>query len=209
MLHRGAGGHLSGGLCGEGRALLAATETLSAGGSPGDGVALGIGDSHHGIVEGRTDMDLASLNVLLLAAAADDPLASLRCSHNRSPSLLLLVGNGLLGTLAGACVGFAALAAHGQAAAVADAPVAADLGQALDVQGHGAAQVALHGVAVVNGLTELVLVRLGQILHAGVGVDPRLCQDILGALSSNPIDIGEADLNPLILGQVNTGNSCH
>ena len=33
------------------------------------------------------------------------------------PSLLLLVGDGLLGTLAGAGVGLAALAAHGQAAA--------------------------------------------------------------------------------------------
>src|SRR5699024_9328428 len=54
-----------------------------------------------------------------------------------SPSLLLLVGNGLLRTLAGAGVGLAALTADRQPAAVADAPVAADLAETLDVQGHG------------------------------------------------------------------------
>ena len=51
VLHRGAGGHLSGGLCGEGRRLLTATEALSTGGRPGEGVALTIGDSYHGVVE--------------------------------------------------------------------------------------------------------------------------------------------------------------
>ena len=92
---------------------------------------------------------------------------------------------------------------------MADAAVAADLGQALDIQGHGAAQVALHHIAMVNGLTQLGLICLGQILDAGVGVDPSLRQNILGALSANAIDVSQTDLDSLILGQVNTGNSCH
>ena len=87
--------------------------------------------------------------------------------------------------------------------------VAADLSQTLDVQGHLAAQIALHGVALVNGLTELGLIGLRQVLHAGVGVDACLRQDVLCALSANTIDIGQTDLDSLILGQVNTGNSCH
>src|SRR5699024_9328427 len=87
MLHRGPGGHLGGGLSGERRGLLAATETLATGGGPGDGVALGVGDGHHGVVEGRTDMDLALFDVLLFTAAADNLLASLRCSHCLFPLL--------------------------------------------------------------------------------------------------------------------------
>ena len=59
------------------------------------------------------------------------------------------------------------------------------------------------------GVTELLLLSIGQVLDAGVGVDARLRQDVLGALSANAVDIGEADLNALILRQVNTGNTCH
>ena len=44
MLHSGAGGRLSRGLCREGGGLLAAAETEAAGGSPGDRVALCIGN---------------------------------------------------------------------------------------------------------------------------------------------------------------------
>ena len=52
-------------------------------------------------------------------------------SHVFLPPLLLLVGDGALGTLPGARVGLAALAPDGQALAVPDATVAADFGQAL------------------------------------------------------------------------------
>ena len=48
-----------------------------------------------------------------------------------------------------------------------------------------------------------------QVFHADVGVHASLRQDVLGALSANAVDIGEADLNTLILRQVNTGNTCH
>ena len=89
------------------------------------------------------------------------------------------------------------------------AAVAADLRQALDVQCHLATQVAFHDVALVDGLTKLGLVGLGQVLHAGVGVDACLRQDILRALSANTIDIGQTDFDSLILRQVNTGNTCH
>ena len=61
----------------------------------------------------------------------------------------------------------------------------------------------------VDGVAQLLLVGVGQILHAGVGVDACLRQDVLSALSANTIDIGQTDLDSLILGQVNTGNTCH
>ena len=45
--------------------------------------------------------------------------------------------------------------------------------------------------ALVDGFTKLGFIGLGQILHAGVGVDPSLRQDVLGALSANTVDIGQ------------------
>ena len=61
-----------------------------------------------------------------------------------------------------------------------DAAIAADLAQALDVQSGLAAQVAFDGIGV-DGVTELLLLGVGQILDAGVGVDARLRQNVLGA----------------------------
>ena len=89
------------------------------------------------------------------------------------------------------------------------AAIAADLAQTLDVECGLTAKVAFHDVAVVDGFTKLGLVSIGQILHAGVGVHACLCQDLLSTLSANTIDISQTDFDSLILGQVNTGNTCH
>ena len=101
------------------------------------------------------------------------------------------------------------LAANGQAAAMTHTAIAADLSQTLDVQRHLTAQVTLHHIALVDGFTKLGFVGLGQILHAGVGVDTSLRQDVLGALSANTVDIGQTDFDSLLTGQVNTSNTCH
>ena len=82
-------------------------------------------------------------NVLALSAASAD-LLPCRCCHYISLPYFFLLAMVRFGTLAGTGVGLAALAADGQALPVAQAAVAADLGQALDVQRHAAAQVALH-----------------------------------------------------------------
>ena len=89
------------------------------------------------------------------------------------------------------------------------AAIAADLGQALDVHRQVAAQVALYGVIAGDDLTQLGLFLVGEVLHAGIGVDSGLLQDFIGAGASNAEDIGESDLHPLILRQINSGNTCH
>ena len=62
---------------------------------------------------------------------------------------------------------------------------------------------------MANDLTQLGLVLLGQVLHTDVGADPGLGQDLVGAGAPNAVDISEADLDTLILRQVNAGNTCH
>ena len=88
-------------------------------------------------------------------------------------------------------------------------PVAADLGQPLDVHGQIPAEVALHGIAVTDDLTELGLLGLGQILYPGVGVDPGFRQDLVGAGAPDAEDISQTDLDPLVSRQVNSRNTSH
>lgn len=98
-----------------------------------------------------------------------DFLALLCGSHSISfPPLLLFVRDGTLRTLAGTGVGFAALAAHGETLAVAQAAVRTDLGQVLDVQSHLAAKVAFHDELFVDALTDTRFFLVGKVAHAGV-----------------------------------------
>mgnify|MGYP006903148718 CR=1 FL=1 len=59
----------------------------------------------------------------------------------------------------------------GQATTVTDTAVAADLGQALDVQSHFTAEVALNGEVLVDHITQLCFLLVGQVLDAGVRID--------------------------------------
>ena len=92
---------------------------------------------------------------------------------------------------------------------MAKAAVGADLGQALDVQRHAAAQVAFHDEIVVYALTQCCFICFAQVPYTGVGVDPGCFQDLLGAGAANAVDLGQANFNSFVLGQVNTGNTCH
>ena len=77
---------------------------------------------------------------------------------------LLLAGDGALRALAGARVGLGALTAHGQAPAVPDALVAADLDLAADVGGDLAAQVTLDLVVGLDVVAELDQLLVGEVL---------------------------------------------
>jgi hypothetical protein len=89
------------------------------------------------------------------------------------------------------------------------AAVAADLGQALDVQRGLTAQVALNDEVVVDALTQLVLVLVGEVLDSRVGVDSGHLQNLQCAGSADAIDVSETNFDSLVLGQVNAGYTCH
>src|SRR6185369_10611208 len=104
-------------------------EALAARRGPRQGVALPVGDRDDRVVEGRVHVADAVGHVL-----ADLLAHTLRCGiggsfcHVCSLSRLFLEGlSGLARALAGAGVGARALAAHRQAAAVAETAIAADV----------------------------------------------------------------------------------
>src|SRR5579875_1488438 len=101
------------------------------------------------------------------------------------------------------------LPVHGQVATVANAPVAVDLDQPLNVLSHLAPQVALDDVLAVDHLTDAVDLVVGEVAHAGVGVDAGLLQDLGGAGRPDAVDIAQRDLNPLVPGNIDTGDPSH
>src|SRR3954451_6591294 len=125
------------------------------------------------------------------------------------PHSLLLVGNGALRALAGACVGVGALATDRQPLAVPNALQAPDLDLALDVGLHVAAQVALDREVLVDVVTDLVDLVLGQLRDLGLAVEPEIGRDLLDRGLADAIDIGERDLQPLLAGDVDAGDTCH
>src|SRR5215204_3552824 len=131
------------------------------------------------------------------ARSANPGPFSLRAAWPRSRSLLL-AGDRLRLALAGAGVGVGALAAHRQAAAVAQAPVGAEIHEPLDVHRHFAAQVALDDVVAVDGLADLKHFRVGQLADPALGRDADLVGDLLGLSRADTVDVLERDHDALV-----------
>src|SRR5262245_7367108 len=122
---------------------------------------------------------------------------------------LLLAGDGLLRSLAGAGVGLGALAPDRQAAAVAQALPAADLHLALDVLRDLAPQVALDLVGALDVVPDAGDLVVGQVADPRVGVDLEGLADLTRAGAADAEDVGERDLQPLLAGDVDAGDACH
>src|SRR5476651_124113 len=104
-----------------------------------------------------------------------------------------LAGDRLGRTLAGARIGMRALAMDRQAAAMAQAAVAGEVHQALDVHRHFATQVAFDGIVLVDRLTDADHLVVGQRIHATRLVDPHLGQNLLGFRQADPVDVLQSD----------------
>src|SRR5437660_7605570 len=122
---------------------------------------------------------------------------------------LLLGDRGAARPLAGARVGVRALAAHGQAPPVAQAAVAADVHQPLDVHLGALPEVALDLALTLDDLADAVELRLVQVAHAHVGADLRLLEDGVRARAPDSVDVRQSDLDPLVDRQVNADYTSH
>src|ERR1019366_10564155 len=112
------------------------------------------------------------------------------------------------GTLARAGVGLRVLTANRQAAPVAYPAVAADLCQALDVLRALAPQIALDRELLVDRVAELADLLLGEVADVGVRGDLGRIEQLVGRRPSNSVDVGEADLDPLVEREVDARDSC-
>ena len=92
---------------------------------------------------------------------------------------------------------------------MAQAPVGADLDQALDIQGDLAAKLAFNLGFLVEHIAEPADLLVVQALDAQVRVDVRDRQHPPRGVGADPKDIGERDFDALFPGNVNAGNSSH
>src|SRR5579864_1041968 len=89
-----------------------------------------------------------------------------------------------------------------------NAAPAAQIHQPLDVHRHFAAQVALDR-ELGDGRAQRVHFRLGEILHAGGGIDPRGLAGSVRPRAAHAEDVGEPDPHVLVHRDVDTGDTCH
>ena len=87
--------------------------------------------------------------------------------------------------------------------------IRADFHLALDVLGYVAAQVALDREVAIDELANLHYLGIRQITNLGVRADLELGEQILRRSEANPKNVGQADLDPLVAGEVCSGDSCH
>src|SRR3954463_13153604 len=102
-----------------------------------------------------------------------------------------------------------ALAAHGQPTAMAQAAVATDVHQTLDVHLDALAQVALDLALRLDGLADAVQLPLVQIAHAHVGAHVRLLKYGGRARAPDAVDVRQSDSDPLVYGEVNADYTSH
>ena len=107
--------------------------------------------------------------------------------------------DGLARALASAGISLSALAANGQTAQVADAAVAFDALQALEVHANLPAQVTFdHVFAVLDRMDDLGELLFGQVFGANIGIDLGVNQNDLGVAGTDAVDVSQGDLNPFV-----------
>ena len=112
-------------------------------------------------------------------------------------------------TLAGTGIGFGALSANRQIAAVTDAAVAVDLLQTADVSGDSTAQITFDEQIVLKDLGDLGDLIGGEIAGHEVAVDSDFGDDFQRLGRADTIEIAQRIFNALVSRNVNTDDSRH
>src|SRR5207302_3498467 len=121
---------------------------------------------------------------------------------------LLPAADRLARALARARVRAPALAVHGQPAPMADPAVRADLRQPLDRLRTLAAEVALHLEFLVDVLAKLRDLLVGEVADLRVGIEAELGCDLARRRLADSVDVGEPDLEPLLVREIHSGDAC-
>src|SRR5881296_4714840 len=223
VLHRLARGDLGGRLRGERRALARAPEAGAPGARPGDDVAHPVGERDDRVIEGRLDVRdaRADLAPLALLAALPPWCRLLLFGHALRSCLLrrgrcgcrgrrfLLHHHAAAGPLPRPRVRVRPLAAHRQTAPVADPAIAPDVHESFHVHRHLAAQVTLDLELALDDVADAAHLVLGPRLDLLAGIHVGSQQHPARRRASDPVDVRDRDLAPLLPRQVNSGHSRH
>src|SRR2546425_1334192 len=113
----------------------------------------------------------------------------------------------LLGTLAGPRVGPRSLPSDRKILPMPEAPISADIHQALDVHCNLAAARSLDLELRLDHLTQAAGLLVREGLHARVGVDAGHRENLLRRRPSYPKDVRQRDFNALFVRQIDSGDT--
>src|SRR5215475_3952571 len=155
---------------------------------------------------------VASLPILLPFAARSAPslMSCLDAKFERDGDRsghLLLAGDRLRRSLAGARIGVGALSADRQVAAMPQPAIAAEILQPLDVELDLAPQIALDDVVAVDHLADLQHFLVGELRHPPLRRDVHLVHDLLGLLAPDAMDVLQRDHHALVGRNVDTSDT--
>src|ERR1700731_2645002 len=129
--------------------------------------------------------------------------------YSRFANLLLLAGDRLGRPLARTRVGMGALSAHRQSAAMAQAAIAAEIHQTLDVHAGLTTQITFDQIVAVDHFTNLQHFLIAQLIDPTVVGDLDLVHDLGGILLADTMDILERNQDALVGRDIHTGNTGH
>ena len=92
---------------------------------------------------------------------------------------------------------------------MANASIAADLDQALDVQLNFTAQIALDLNVFVDIITQKSLLVFGKVANSDVRIHTGRFKDLLSCLTADAVDVCQPYFDSLFLRQVDACNTCH
>ena len=97
-----------------------------------------------------------------------------------------------------------ALAANRQTSTMTKSSIATDLHEALHVLGYLAMKITLNLEVVLDVITKLCQIFFCHVLDANIGIDSRCCKDLFGRCQTNSVDVGQGNLDALVLRKVYT-----
>ena len=100
-----------------------------------------------------------------------------------------------------------ALATDGQALAVTEATVAADLHQTLDILSRLATKVALDGIVCIDVVTQFDNFLFREVTHTRVRINAGLLANLLCTGGTDSLDVRQTNLNALFAWKVDTENT--
>jgi len=92
---------------------------------------------------------------------------------------------------------------------VSHSPVTANLSQSANIEVYLPSKITLYPVPLVDRITNAGDLFFSQILDFLARVDPHLRHDPLAEGRPNTVDVRQANLNPFLVWNVNTSNTCH
>lgn len=118
--------------------------------------------------------------------------------------------NGPARSLASAGICLRPLTTNGQPPAVADATVAVDRLQTLQIGLHIPAQIPFYqDLTTIDSLDDQVDLLRAQIFRPDIGVDPRYLEDFLRVVWPHPVNVGKRGFDALVARNIDSKNSWH